>query len=173
MPQTMKVDRKLIQTATAALVVSGLASYLFPQTFATGTLTKLLALFTSSYFFFLVLDNIIIYPFLIDPLRHLPQGRGFRPLVGHELTLFKRPGGQPHLNMMKEVENDGLILTRGWFHSDKLIVTSPAALAEVLVHKSYDFEKPPRAREFLKKILGDGLLMTEGDEYVDPDRREE
>ena len=66
--------------------------------------------------------------------------------------------------MMKEVENDGLILTRGWFHKDKLIVTNPAALADVLVHKSYDMEKPPWSRAFLRKFLGDGLLMTEGDE---------
>jgi cytochrome P450 len=33
------------------------------------------------------------------------------------------------------------------------------------VHKSYDFEKPPFARGFLRKFLGDGLLMTEGDEH--------
>jgi|TARA_R110002003_G_scaffold2375_1_gene24193 cytochrome P450 len=67
--------------------------------------------------------------------------------------------------MMKDVENDGVILTRGVFHTDRLIITSPAALADVLVHKSYDMEKPPWARAFLRKFLGDGLLMTEGDEH--------
>ncbi|KAL5118229.1 hypothetical protein ACEQ8H_003901 [Pleosporales sp. CAS-2024a] len=67
--------------------------------------------------------------------------------------------------MMKEVDNDGLILTRGWFHSDKLIVTSPEGLADVLIHKSYDLEKPPGSRAFLRKFLGDGLLLTEGDEH--------
>jgi hypothetical protein len=34
------------------------------------------------------------------------------------------------------------------------------------VHKAYDMEKPPAARDFLRTFLGDGLLMTEGDEYV-------
>lgn len=45
-------------------------------------------------------------------------------------------------------------------------MASPAALADVLVHKAYDMEKPPAARDFLRTFLGDGLLMTEGDEYV-------
>ncbi|KAH4037920.1 hypothetical protein HBI26_042630 [Parastagonospora nodorum] len=151
--------------ATAAMVVSVLASYLFPQTFASGTLTKLLSLFITCHFFFISFDKLIIYPFFIDPLRHLPQAPGFRPLVGHEFTLFKRPLGEPHLKIMKEVDNDGLILTRGFFHSNKVIVTSTAALADILVHKSYDMEKPPPVRTFLRKFLGDGLLMTEGDEH--------
>lgn len=152
--------------ATAALVVSVLASYLFPETFASGTLTKLLSLFITCHFSLIFLDKLVIYPFLLDPLRHLPQAPGFRPLVGHEFTLFKRPLGEPHLKIMKEIDNEGLILTRGFFHSNKVIVTSTAALADILVHKSYDMEKPPPVRTFLRKFLGDGLLMTEGDEYV-------
>jgi hypothetical protein len=163
MPATMRLSTPM--AATAAMVVSVLASYLFPQTFASGSLTKLLSLFITCHFFFVSLDKLIIYPFFIDPLRHLPQAPGFRPLVGHEFTLFKRPLGEPHLKIMKEVDNDGLILTRGFFHSDKVIVTSTAALADILVHKSYDMEKPPPVRTFLRKFLGDGLLMTEGDEY--------
>jgi cytochrome P450 len=66
---------------------------------------------------------------------------------------------------MKETDNEGIVLTRGFFHSDRLIVTDPKALADVLVHRTYDMEKPPWSRAFLRKFLGDGLLMTEGDEY--------
>lgn len=127
-----------------------------------------MSLFLASSIFIsliLVLYKLIFYPFFLSPLRHLPQGRGFWPIVGHAWILFQRPAGQPHLNMMKDVENDGVILTRGVFHTDRLIITSPAALADVLVHKSYDMEKPPWARAFLRKFLGDGLLMTEGDEH--------
>jgi cytochrome P450 len=67
--------------------------------------------------------------------------------------------------MLKETENDGLIHFNGFFHNDRLLLASPAALADVLVHQSYDFEKPLWTRNFLKKFLGDGLLMTEGDEH--------
>lgn len=67
--------------------------------------------------------------------------------------------------MMREVDNDGLILFRGFFHEDRLLVTSPDTIADVLVHNNYDYEKPPWSRAFLRKFLGDGLLMTEGDEH--------
>jgi cytochrome P450 len=46
-----------------------------------------------------------------------------------------------------------------------LIPTTPKALAEVLVHNSYDFEKPPPVRSFLSKVLGDGLIVVEGSQH--------
>ncbi|KAL5438614.1 hypothetical protein PMIN05_005668 [Paraphaeosphaeria minitans] len=67
--------------------------------------------------------------------------------------------------MLKQPENDGLTHFHGFLHADRLLLASPAALADVLVHRSYDFEKPPWSRNFLRKFLGDGLLMTEGDEH--------
>jgi cytochrome P450 len=66
---------------------------------------------------------------------------------------------------MNEVPNDGIIHFRGIFHVDRLILTDPRAIADVLVHNSYDFQKPPWVRDFLRQFLGDGLLMTEGEEH--------
>lgn len=80
--------------------------------------------------------------------------------------MFQRPAGEPNRQAMIDVDNDGLILIRGFLHRSKLIVTNPAALADVLVHKSYDMEKPPWTRAFLRKFLGDGLLVAEGEVYV-------
>lgn len=42
-------------------------------------------------------------------------------------------------------------------------MTSPKALAEVLVTKSYDFVRPGPVRFVLGRILGDSLLIAEGD----------
>jgi hypothetical protein len=151
--------------ALIALLESGLATLFLPNVFPVRTLTSFLLFFLFCNLLILVVFKLVIYPFFLSPLRHLPQARGFRPLVGHGLTMFQRPSGEPHLRMMKETDNEGIVLTRGFFHSDRLIVTTPGALADVLVHKSYDMEKPPWARAFLRKFLGDGLLMTEGDEY--------
>ncbi|KAH8204419.1 hypothetical protein TruAng_001470 [Truncatella angustata] len=39
------------------------------------------------------------------------------------------------------------------------------ALAEVLVHRNYDFEKPAEVKSFLGRILGVGVLVAEGDEH--------
>lgn len=46
-----------------------------------------------------------------------------------------------------------------------MLVTNPKALAEVLVHRSYDFIKPARLRVGLGRVLGVGVLLAEGDEH--------
>lgn len=120
-------------------------------------------------FLFLVgesaLYRLFIFPFVLDPLRHLPAAKGFLPIIGHSRILFSKPNGNGQLQIVKNTPNDGLILTRSLFHMNRLIATSPAALADILVHKSYDFQKPGWVRNFLRRFLGDGLLMTEGEEH--------
>lgn len=44
-------------------------------------------------------------------------------------------------------------------------MASPKALAEVLVTKSYVFEKPAALRGALGRVLGHGILLAEGDEH--------
>jgi len=109
--------------------------------------------------------RLFIYPFFISPLRHLPQPKGGLPLLGNGLVLFAKPPGQDFLKWVTEVPNDGLIHFRGIFHRDLLLLTSPKSLGDVLVQKAYDFEKPARVRNFLRRILGNGLIITEGDEH--------
>ncbi|KAI4666736.1 uncharacterized protein J4E79_002776 [Alternaria viburni] len=115
----------------------------------------------------LIFHNMVLYPFFLSPLRDLPQPKGFIPLFGHGRLLLKKrqAGGDWHLQTMKTVPNDGIILRRGFLHTTRLILTTPAALTDVLVHKSYDFEKPSRARRFLMRFLGEGLLLSEGEEH--------
>jgi len=64
---------------------------------------------------------------------------------------------------MAEVPNDGLITYRSIFNGDRLLVTSPQAIAEVLVHNSYCYEKPAEERAIIGRFLGDGLTIVEGD----------
>jgi cytochrome P450 len=79
--------------------------------------------------------------------------------------MFTRPPGNWHLKMMKETPNDGIIHHHSFLYEDRILLTRPSSIAEVLVHKPYDFEKPPWVRTFLRQFLGDGLLMAEGDEH--------
>ena len=79
--------------------------------------------------------------------------------------MFARPAGERHLKFMNETPNEGLIRIPGFFNQDWLFVTSTRGLGEVLVHKSYDFQKPRPIRNFLRTILGDGLIIVEGDEH--------
>lgn len=49
------------------------------------------------------------------------------------------------------------------FSQDLLLLMSPRALSEVLVHEAYEFEKPNGIRDLLRVILDDGLIVTGGD----------
>jgi cytochrome P450 len=59
--------------------------------------------------------------------------------------------------------NDGVLLLRSPFHKSRLLVTKPRALSDLLVTHAYDFVKPKKIAAFLRKVLGDGLILVEGD----------
>lgn len=53
----------------------------------------------------------------------------------------------------------------GICNSERVLVTGPRALSEVLVTKNYHFEKPGMLRHNIGRILGVGVLLAEGDEH--------
>lgn len=73
--------------------------------------------------------------------------------------------GQSFRKWQYEIPNDGVIKFLDMLGSETVVVLGPKALAEVTVHKAYDFIKPPQLRGFLAKILGVGLFLAEGDEH--------
>lgn len=149
-----------------SLIEAAMSAYSLPHVFSKNSLASFYLVLVAVKGTIWCFHKLVIYPYFLSPLRHLPRPpKGFYPVIGHGLILFKRPPGEAFLNLLKQTKNDGLIHFRGVFHADRLLVASPAALADVLVHRSYDFEKPPWSRNFLRKFLGDGLLMTEGDEH--------
>ncbi|KND89536.1 Cytochrome P450 [Tolypocladium ophioglossoides CBS 100239] len=130
-----------------------------------------------------------VYPHFMSPLRHLPQPKGSHWLLGHGRKLISESPGAPlrewsvvplHrspstsitlascANMLLRItglEHDGLIRYLFFFNRERLIVASPKALAEVLVTKTYMFEKPDAVRNALGRVLGHGVLLAEGDEH--------
>ncbi len=66
---------------------------------------------------------------------------------------------------VNEIPNDGLIRYMHLFNAERLLITSPKALGEVLVQKNYDFIKPRLVRAGLGRILGVGVLLAEGEEH--------
>lgn len=73
------------------------------------------------------------------------------------------PPGQLVLDIAEKTPNDGIILLQG--QATSLIVTKPAPLADLLVHHPYDFAKFDYVRDFLRPVLGDGLVVVEGDRH--------
>lgn len=60
---------------------------------------------------------------------------------------------------------EGLVRYRSLLGFERLLIVSPEALADVLIHKSYEFRKPPFVVRLLKQILGRGILLAEGNEH--------
>lgn len=48
---------------------------------------------------------------------------------------------------------------------DQLVITKPNLLADLFVHRPYDFIKPPGPASFLKEFLGVGLVTAEGEQH--------
>ncbi|EGP83633.1 putative P450 monooxygenase [Zymoseptoria tritici IPO323] len=151
----------LLVTAVEAFVVASLFADHLPEHPLLRVFFRLLALNVGGY----ALYRIVIYPRLLTPLRNLPRPKGGKLLIGHGMVTFERPNGVTFLKWMKEIPNDGLIYFRGFFNADRLIVTNGKILAELLVAKSYEFTKPAPVRSFLRNILGDGLIIVEGDDH--------
>ncbi|TLD20332.1 hypothetical protein PspLS_08493 [Pyricularia sp. CBS 133598] len=106
-----------------------------------------------------------LYPKFFSPMRHLPEPKGNSFWHGQFKKISAEPGGAPMVEWVDTVPNEGLIKYKGLFNRERLLPTSPKALAEVLVTKNYDFSKPEHMRTTIGRILGIGILLAEGDEH--------
>ncbi|PBP20304.1 putative cytochrome P450 [Diplocarpon rosae] len=155
----------LVLTLISACICM-LKAVLLPELFAETKLTTLYLTTAASVFGSWVVWKLFVYSNFASPLRHLPQPKsGLIPGLGPSQLIRRRQVGELFLKYITEIPNDGLIRFPGLFGSDNLLLTGPSSLGEVLVHKSYDFEKPKELRKFLRIILGDGLIIVEGDEH--------
>lgn len=66
---------------------------------------------------------------------------------------------------IKNIPNQGVIRYLGLFNAERLMITDPKGLSELLTLKAYDFVKPSEMRSGIGRILGFGLLLSEGDEH--------
>ncbi|KAI1749331.1 cytochrome P450 [Xylaria castorea] len=105
----------------------------------------------------------LMYPRLFSPLRHLDGPRNLVSITYRSLIVSGRPGGDLFLDLDKKYP-DQEILNLSAFNF-QVLITKPRMLSDLLVHKAYDFIKPPKLSGLLRHILGDGLIMVEGDQH--------
>ncbi|KAI1770709.1 cytochrome P450 [Hypoxylon cercidicola] len=86
-------------------------------------------------------------------------------MVCIHLIACLRPMPLTYEERVATVPNDGIIRYLGMFNQERLLITGSKALAEVLVTRNYDFQKPGSVRFGLSRILGVGVLLAEGDEH--------
>ncbi|TGO62202.1 hypothetical protein BCON_0021g00150 [Botryotinia convoluta] len=109
--------------------------------------------------------RVILYPYYFSPLRHLPSPKGGSWWNGQWKRISGEPTGQPMLDWIQDVPNDGIIRYLGMLNSERVMVTNAKALSEVLTIKNYDFVKPSTLRIGIGRLLGIGVLLAEGDEH--------
>ncbi|SPQ18901.1 449293f5-5c5d-43c7-b083-661d6d64f506 [Thermothielavioides terrestris] len=141
-----------------------LSSGRIPQWPVPGFLAAFIALWGIQLFAWAVWA-VLLYPKLFSPLRGLPEPAGNSWFMGQFPVIRALPSGTPMAEWAKSIPNDGVIRYLGPFNQERLLITSPKALAEVLVTKNYDFIKPSVFRFSLGRVLGVGLLLAEGDEH--------
>ncbi|KAF8850777.1 cytochrome P450 [Acephala macrosclerotiorum] len=152
------------QTFAVTSIIVGLAAYqapqILPERFSRAIIRFLVYDIALALFF-----TVFIYPFFFDPLRTLPGPRNYNIIWGNGTAQFSKPPGQEILNWIQDSPDpdDGLMRFRGFFNRSILIPTSVETLKSVLADNSYDFIKPAPVVKFLRKILGDGLILVEGD----------
>lgn len=119
-----------------------------------------LQLFSVAALSLVLLYRLLLKP-LFNPLRHLPspdQG----PLYRRFLT---EPQSHDCEKWMQSIPNSGLIRYHGILGSERVLVTGPQGIKDILQLETYKFEKPRAVRAVLQGILGDGLVTAEGQNH--------
>ncbi|ETS87699.1 hypothetical protein PFICI_01527 [Pestalotiopsis fici W106-1] len=159
----------MLSRSRLVAISSLLFTYLITTYHGSSSISKSISVFAAIALlegFVLGVWSIILYPNFFSPLRHLPQPKdGNSWFMGQFKIIRELPSGYPHRKWIREVPNEGIIRYLGAFNQERLFINGDKALAEVLVHRNYDFNKPPELKTFLGRILGVGVLVAEGDEH--------
>ncbi|KAI5868307.1 cytochrome P450 [Durotheca rogersii] len=152
----------------AVTVISLVTSYLDSFFQPSWSKSRLFGVFVGAWAFQFLLYaawKVILWPKVFSPLRHLPQPKGNTFWLGHFGKIKAEPTGIPMREWAATIPNDGVIRYLGFLNQERLLLTSPKALADVLVTRNYDFQKPEHIRFGLARLVGDGILVSEGDEH--------
>lgn len=69
------------------------------------------------------------------------------------------------IDRINKIPNEGIIRYNGLLNSERIMITSPKGLSEVLTTRNYDFHKPKHVAAGIGRLLGVGILLAEGDEH--------
>ncbi|KAB8292516.1 hypothetical protein EYC80_008226 [Monilinia laxa] len=123
------------------------------------SLSVVFGIFLPSYSFYLS----YIFPFYISELRHIPTVPGF-PLWGQCFEIITTEVGFPQ---RKWHQVHGPIIRYFFpFGSERLSIADDDALKQMTIRNPYNYPKPLRAKLWMVRILGDGVLLAEGAEHV-------
>ncbi|AEO65965.1 05473d8c-fd2d-4346-9f39-8d2bdb32ff12 [Thermothielavioides terrestris] len=104
-----------------------------------------------------------IFPYYVSELRHVPTVPGF-PLWGQFFDIILNECGVPQRAWHKKY---GPVIRYYFpFGSERLSIASDETIKHMTVKNPYNFPKPVRAKLWMVRILGEGVLLAEDDEHV-------
>ena len=104
-----------------------------------------------------------IYPFYISELRHVPTVPGY-PLWGQFIQIITTECGVPQRQWHQE---HGPIIRYFFpFGAERLAVADDKAIHQMTIKNPYNYPKPVRAKLWMVRILGEGVLLAEGSAHV-------
>ncbi|KAF4450374.1 hypothetical protein F53441_6498 [Fusarium austroafricanum] len=147
----------------AAAVESFFAIKLFPEYYSTQSHLAAVATILLINYAFGVFFWAVLYPVLFSPLRHIPGPRAYISAAHRALIVKDRPSGDLFLDLARAYPGEDMITLNSL--RSQICLMNPQLLADLLVHNCYDFAKPKKISSFLRHILGDGLIIVEGDQH--------
>ncbi|KAM0260544.1 hypothetical protein ACHAPA_010230 [Fusarium lateritium] len=147
----------------AAVVESFLAIKLFPEYYSTQNHLAAVATILAINYAFGVVFWFLLYPVVFSPLRRIPGPKAHLSAAHRALVVKDKPAGDLFLELAEQYPGEDLIMLNSF--RDQVCIMNPQLLADLLVHNCYDFIKPTRISSFLRHILGDGLIIVEGETH--------
>ncbi|GFF39732.1 cytochrome P450 4A2 [Aspergillus udagawae] len=157
---TVKIPWPAIYLAIAASV------YMRPQYTIFNSPTATFAVLSLAVTCFRIIYALVLYPRFFTPIKQIPTPPAWSWLTGNTSSYLIESPFEQMIEWAHKVPNDGLIRYYIVGNLERVLLTNPKALSELLVTKVYEFPKPPIVRQSLARVTGKhGVLLVEGDEH--------
>ncbi|KAG0170843.1 hypothetical protein DFQ28_001484 [Apophysomyces sp. BC1034] len=105
----------------------------------------------------------VIYNLYLHPLNKIPGPPVYRwiPFSGNLPEIFRGEPGAPYKQWAKKY--GGILNYHGLLNRPRLLVSDGELLKQILTTQASDFTKSPEVVKYLTRILGDGLVVAEGE----------
>ncbi|TDL20681.1 cytochrome P450 [Rickenella mellea] len=101
---------------------------------------------------------------VFSPLRDLPGPKTYNLILGHLGYIHKSENSPGELREKWVEEYGKTFVYKGFVNTDQIFTVDLRALNHILTHASV-YQKPAQGRKNLARILGNGILVTEGEKH--------
>ncbi|QKX63040.1 uncharacterized protein TRUGW13939_10208 [Talaromyces rugulosus] len=144
------------------MIASTLASGIVSRTSSLSTAVALVLMYSIAIPAYIAYWS-WIYPYYVSPLRHVPTVPG-NPLYGQLFDIIHNEVGLCQREWHKQYGP----IVRYFFPlgTERLSIADDEALRQMTVKNPYNYPKPSGARKWMTRILGEGILLAEGNAHV-------